>query len=508
MSRQEDLQKLIANHSRRLQKLREQAAGFGPLHTPAHILTEIEDTEAEIQRLQTELATVEETAKESPQPKLAASPAVAAPVSPAAAADPQMAALRAQPRIFLCHANEDKPRVKVLYHQLKTAGYRPWLDRFDLLPGQNWRREIEKIITDPYNIIVICLSSNSTTKQGVVQQEIKWALDGLDKMPEDTIYVIPARLEACQPPDRLSDLHWVDLFEEDGFEYLTRALDYEISKRQKEPELKPEPAAPVKISAPPQTGPKATILPKILTPQQPFEPELILIPAGEFLMGSDPQKDKLAKKDEQPQHTLYLPDYYIAKTPVTNAQYATFVQVTGHEPPGHWKNGQPQAGEQDHPVVKISWHDAVAYCNWLSEVTSKLYRLPTEAEWEKAARGPDGRIYPWGNRWEARRCNTREGGPGKTTPVGAYLEGASPYGLLDMAGNVWEWCATKWGKSYPYDVSEDEWMDDDLKGSEFRALRGGSFLYSQFNARCASRDFILPHLRSGKFGFRLVVSPI
>jgi hypothetical protein len=144
-----------------------------------------------------------------------------------------------KPRIFVCHASEDKPRVAELYHKLKGAGYHPWLDKEDLLPGQDWRHEIEKIIRDPHNIVVVCLSCNSITKRGVVQQEIKWALDVLDQMPEDTIYLIPARLEDCQVPDRLSQLHWVDLYEPDGFENLCRSLGLEISNRQTsiEPEL-------------------------------------------------------------------------------------------------------------------------------------------------------------------------------------------------------------------------------------------------------------------------------
>jgi len=196
---------------------------------------------------------------------------------------------------------------------------------------------------------------------------------------------------------------------------------------------------------------------RVLAPEpmerpQPIEPEMVLIPDGEFLMGSDPSVDKDARDDEQPQHTLYLPDYYLAKTPVTNAQYAAFVQVT-YRQPGGWKGGKPPSGKEDHPVVNVSWHDAVAYCNWLAEVTGKPYRLPSEAEWEKGARGTDGRIYPWGNRWDAKRCNTGESGKEGTTPVGAYPEGASPYGLLDMAGNVWEWTRSVY-KSYPYDPDD------------------------------------------------------
>jgi len=383
------------------------------------------------------------------------------------------------PRIFLCHTKEDKPRVIELYHQLKEAGYSPWLDKYDLLTGQDWWTEIEKIISDPHNLVVVCLSCQSIDKRGIVQREITRALDVLDDLPEDTIYLMPARLEACDVPRRLSHLHWVDLFEPDGFENLRRALDFELGKRL-----------------------------------APFEPELLHIPAGEFLMGSDPSKDKRPSKVEQPQHHLSLPEYYIAKTPVTNAQYAVFAEATGCR--------KPAAGKEDHPVVDVTWHDAVAYSQWLSEATGKAYRLPSEAEWEKAARGTDGRIWPWGNQWDAKRCNSREGGPGHITPVGQYSPqlhpelaegGDSPYGCVDMAGNVWEWTLSLWGKTsrtldfkYPYDLADGR---EDLKASDNmpRVLRGGAFNRSERDVRCAFRYRFNPYFRLYNFGFRVVMVP-
>src|SRR5262249_20343751 len=153
---------------------------------------------------------------------------------------------------------------------------------------------------------------------------------------------------------------------------------------------------------------------------------------------------------EQPQHLIYLPDYRLAKTPVTNAQYRAFVLGTDHEAPQDWTNKTPPSGEEDHPVIGVSWYDAINYCEWLSEVTVRGDGLPSEAEWEKGARGTDGRIYPWGNRWDVTRCNPMESGLGKTTAIHAYPLGASSYGLLDMAGNVWEWTRSLWGFTYPY----------------------------------------------------------
>jgi serine/threonine protein kinase len=273
-----------------------------------------------------------------------------------------------------------------------------------------------------------------------------------------------------------------------------------------------EATVPAEVPPPRVTVPEA-LRPTVMERLQPFEPEMILIPAGEFLMGSDPRKDKDTRDEEKPQHTLYLPDYYLAKTLVTNAQYATFVPATAYNQPGHWTEGKPPGGKEDHPVVNVSWYDAMAYCRWLAEVTGKPYRLPSEAEWEKGARGSDGRIYPWGNQWDAKRCNAGKGLQGDTTPVGAYLKGASPYGLLDMAGNVWEWTRSLWGEDsekpdckYPYNPKDGR---ENLKASNdvLRVLRGGSFDFSVRRARCAYRGWSYPNLFGWNYGFRVVVFP-
>ncbi len=258
--------------------------------------------------------------------------------------------------------------------------------------------------------------------------------------------------------------------------------------------------------APPKPKPASTKLPQVLSPQHPFGPELILIPAGKFLMGSDPKRDKQARDNEQPQHSLYLPDYYIAKTPVTNAQYAAFVRAIGLRPPEqwNWKRKEPPQGEENHPVVDVSWQDAVAHCRWLAKTTGKPYRLPTEAEWEKAARGTDSRIYPWGNLWAAKQCNTAKGGKNHTTSVGSYPGGASPYGVLDMAGNVREWVADWYDEKY-YSNSPAENPPGPPKG-DYKVLRGGSWYFFADYARASNRCGSNPADQSGDIGFRCVVS--
>ena len=145
----------------------------------------------------------------------------------------------------------------------------------------------------------------------------------------------------------------------------------------------------------------------------------------------------------------------------------------------------------------------MAYCRWLSEVTGMPYRLPSEAEWEKASRGKDGRIYPWGNEWDKSRCNSEEAYRGGTTPVGAYPQGVSPYGLWDMAGNVREWTRSL-PYVYPYDPRDGR-EDEDAKGG--RVLRGGSFGDSRRLVRCTFRGaFVFRKLLRGYNGFRVVVS--
>jgi len=224
------------------------------------------------------------------------------------------------------------------------------------------------------------------------------------------------------------------------------------------------------------------------------EPVWVDVPAGEFWMGGK------TYGDEQPVHRFFLERFQIARVPVTNAQYRFFVEAAGHKAPPHWEDGRPPRDLESHPVVHVSWHDALAYCRWLSEVTGKPIALPSEAQWEKAARGDrDQRAYPWGDEWDEGRCNSAELGLEGSTPVGIFPEGASPYGCLDMVGNVWEWTLSLWGPwtgekaelqfGYPYDPADGR---ENLEAGDdmLRVVRGGSFV-NRGSARCAyrSRDF-------------------
>jgi len=213
-------------------------------------------------------------------------------------------------------------------------------------------------------------------------------------------------------------------------------------------------------------------------------PAVVQIPAGPFLAGSDGAERELAYRlDEQGyghaatrEQRWYDTErargpaetgaYAITVTPITNRQYAAFVAAAGYPAPDvdratwrsyglihpyertrrfAWTNGRPPAGREDHPVVLVSVADAQAYAAWLSQRTGRAWRLPTELEWEKAARGGDGRIFPWGNEFDPGRLNSHDAGPFDTVPVGRYAAGASPFGVLDAAGQVYEWTATAAG---------------------------------------------------------------
>lgn len=230
------------------------------------------------------------------------------------------------------------------------------------------------------------------------------------------------------------------------------------------------------------------------------------VPAGEFLYGEKTEK-------------LVLPTFAIAKYPITYSQFQKFLDAKDgfHDP--RWQEGLAEhsetAGNQqwknaDHPRERVSWYDAIAFCRWLSfrleqgyDITqpeSWAVRLPTEFEWEKAARGTDGRIYPWGNLFYQARANTKESGLKQTTQVTAYPQSASPYGALDMVGNVWEWCLTDYDN--PVVIAGEE----NLSSSARRVSRGGSWLDDSVSHHVTDRDYFSPYVRRSNRGFRIMTA--
>ncbi len=259
---------------------------------------------------------------------------------------------------------------------------------------------------------------------------------------------------------------------------------------------------------------------------------MVLVPAGEFFMGTPQSSGALS--DEHPQRRIFVSPVWIDRYEVTNAQYLRFVEETGHPAPSHrtpnltlWRGDRPAAEIHDHPVVNVSWKDAAAFCRWAGK------RLPTEAEWEKGARGPDGFRYPWGNSWDHARANsasywagrrvefagrqewldfwkTGEGagmvaskgikGEVLTLPVGSFPGGVSPYGLHDMAGNVSEWVEDYYN---PYYYLRAPLSDPPgPPPTILKSIRGGSWLKPASSLRSAYRDYGEPDSRMTGVGFR------
>jgi serine/threonine-protein kinase len=223
---------------------------------------------------------------------------------------------------------------------------------------------------------------------------------------------------------------------------------------------------------------------------------MVLVPAGAFLYGAA-------------RRSVYLDDFYVDRTPVTNAQFRSFLEVTGYRPEGgprtwflpHWHGGKIPRGLDRHPVVNVSWRDAQAYAAWAGK------RLPTDAEWEKAARGTDGRNFPWGRETPSTRfANFGKRGRGGigTTQVGSHPAGASPYGALDMAGNVWEWCLDADDPAFFEDGPSHNPKHDPRDDEAPRVMRGGSWMYGPRSLRTFARTSFDPTSRFASGGFRCV----
>jgi formylglycine-generating enzyme required for sulfatase activity len=267
-------------------------------------------------------------------------------------------------------------------------------------------------------------------------------------------------------------------------------------------------------------------------------PEFIAIPGGRFWMGSDEAEvERLAQetgedwfKRELPRHQVEVDAFALARYPTTNAMFACFVEDGGYGDErwwaeaiadGRWAGGKVRAWDGEfnlprywddaglngpnQPVVGVTWYEALAYCRWLTAMLDDghEYRLPAEAEWARAARGADGRRYPWGDEWQESKANTRAISLERTTPVGIFPDGASREGVLDLVGNVWEWCSTAYAE-YPYDADDGR---EDLTGGASRVLRGGSAWNDRNLVRCASRYDDPPDNRDNHNGFRVARGP-
>ncbi|MGH2503793.1 MAG: SUMF1/EgtB/PvdO family nonheme iron enzyme [Ktedonobacterales bacterium] len=455
-----------------------------------------------------------------------------------------------QVRIFLSYSHADDATVQRLQRDLEHAGATIWIDHESLIPGMpDWEEAVREGIGQAS--FVVYAASPDARRSPYVRDEINLARSkGRDVIPfwvagDDWLDCAPLGWGMTQYSDGREASYVA------GLQKLLRRLGLTAGA---EPLSKAPSVAPVEMVTSSTNVsfrrtdeqlyfPIVTESRKPSIPPERFPPELArlgyeaqardglewiippvcLVPAGQFRLGSDKRHDRKAQSDELQRRVVTLPAFEIARFPVTVAEYACFLADTSNQT--RRQESQQWARQRqklDHPVVYVSWYDAFDYAKWLAERTSQPWRPPTEAEWEKAARcdphDPLGasseRIYPWGDRFEATRCNTRESGQRATTPVGWYgpddpephagrQSGASPCGAEELAGNAWEWLAT----GYLADYTQAETIED-RESTVNRCLRGGSWNLVAVGARAACRDNFQPDNVNDLVGFRLARVPL
>ena len=443
----------------------------------------------------------------------------------------------------------------------------PWLDEEELFPGQDWGLEIEKAVEETDTVLVFLSNNAVTKKGYVQKElrmvlrisdyqpdgtiftiplrlekcavpralsmwqyldlfpEIRqdWAykrlLGGLKlrakKLGIDVDEKVASGKEqaASRQVASVQEKKARKLTEQERIEKRARELAIEIARKEREErekKLAEEKARKLAIEMVRKEREKklAEEAHRKNLMENPAGIEWIKIPAGKFTMGSNDYVN------EKPPHNVYLDEYLIAKTPTTSAQFRKFIEAGGYENKAFWseqgwewcleeKRTHPYLWNDKkwsaptQPVIGVSWYEAEAFSTWAN------CRLPSEAEWEKAARGTDGRKYPWGNEKPNKNLANFSDNVGKTTPVGKYSPaGDSPYGCVDMAGNVWEWTSSLY-KNYPYDATDGR---EDLSNAGSRVLRGGSWLYLEVDARASNRLRYLPDLSNDYVGFRCLRS--
>ena len=460
-------------------------------------------------------------------------------------------------QIFIAHAKEDYLKVLEIYNKLEKAGYKPWLDKKDLIPGQNWREEISKVIRES-DIFIACLSTKSVSKRGYVQREFKQALKVLEEMPAGAIYLVPIRLEECEVPEirqsesglNVRDIHWLDYWEEEGWELLVKAIEYgrktennsteeiaetlvEFIEEKEESQnketiasrvgltnVKTYPIEIVKVNERGEIVERRNTQGKYLVEILPgdVELELVEIPGGTFMMGTDDEEiERLVKKfdgeyfrRERPIREVSVSPFLMGKYPITQAQWKAIatlnkIDIDLDRDPSYFKG-------DERPVETVTWDECVEFCKRLSTLTGREYRLPSEEKWEYGCRAGTTTPFHFGETITTDLANyygqnvfaSEPTGQvrGETTPVGQFPPNA--FGLYDMHGNVWEWCADDWHENYegaPNDGSA--WLLNYSNAT--KVIRGGSFYSYPRDCRSASRYYVIA--RDLNIGFRVVCVP-
>lgn len=392
-------------------------------------------------------------------------------------------------RLFVSHSTQDNAWCRELVAALKAAGYDVWYDEQGLSGGAVWVETLQHEV-QTRDVFVIVLTPEAWASPWV-QEEVRLALS-----TQRTI--LPVMLKATPVAGFLLTRQWVNAADVDTATGAQRVLTALGS-----PVVFPVAPAPKQITPAPQIVPPTLqqkgFIGRIIDGVEVMTPPLCLVPAGPFLLGTDPRREPEAAEREELQRQVDVAAFYVGKFPVTVAEYAYTLKAQNIRPPEAWS---AQITRPDHPVTHISWKAALAYVAWLAQVTGEPWRLPTEEEWEKAARGTNGRIYPWGDTWDGSRANTEESGPGDTTPVGAYPTGASPYGALDMAGNINEWCGI------PPDsplFRPGAFTGEQRQNVGY--LAGGGWDENPSHTRAAYRSQLFMGAQTDDTGFRLVRQP-
>jgi toxoflavin biosynthesis protein ToxD len=406
--------------------------------------------------------------------------------------------------VFLCHASQDKPAVRKLYASLlKESWIEPWLGEEKLLSGMNGDMEIQKALSNT-DLIIVCLSSESVSEEGYTQRKFKRVLSYAEEKPEGTIYFVVLRLNDCTPPIKFQQWQWVDYFAKNSDKRLLQWLRFRAEKLG----INVDDSATVKPSlrsTPVSSGSQPEVFTQGGRPVYVFGGmDFVKVVGGEFYMGSDDIEAA------SPRHLIdqLSDDFYVGRYPVTNQDFAWFLRGIG-------QSVVMSKGREKFPVIGVTWFQARDYVTWLNQKhqgdlpRNCKFRLPSEAEWEKCAHGKESNIFPWGNKFDPRRCNVVETKVGMASLVGSFSpQGDCAYGAADMAGNVWEWTRSI-GEKFSYPYRFDDGREDELGNDENKyILRGGSFKCNQGEVRCANRIYSEPSKKESDFGFRVAICPI
>ncbi len=418
-------------------------------------------------------------------------------------------------RVFISHAHTDNTICKQYADALRAKGIDVWIDLTNAQQGHDLSEEIARELRER-TAFVLMVTTASNESHWVRQERSAFNklmnthathfLNGVERM------ILPVRLND-EVPTLFDGIFWVDAFNQP----IAPTVDRIATALMLSPVDRRDPPPP-----PPPNDRDEIGIPESLyrlgfrgwrmrrTGISYIEPPTCPVAAGMFVMGSA-ESDAQAFDFERPQYRIPVAAFSIGKYPVTVEEYRYFLRANPSKqdllPSSYtfpkdaewcapeWRGKElswaAQQTRPDHPVVCLTWFNATAYAAWLAHTTGQPWRLPTEAEWEKAARWDEtkqvSRIYPWGDTWDKTRANTYDGGPKRTTAVGNYPTGASPYGAQDMAGNVWEWTSSLYKEHYPYDPSASE--DDGKNRTDVRVLRGGSWGYDPRIARAACRSW-------------------